>query len=278
MNIEQNFVKQVGLFSLYQGSVSLFHILIISFVSFFHFQLDHGITTLETWVYEHGWGIIILTKGISFLVIYKFLIMYSSRPLLKGFVVERNFFHYKKRSFIFLVFFLFFFLFLGRPAIAESFSLDLYELVVSFFGLTFFYGIDFFVLLFLSILFPLKNKIQSIGVRVIFTLLFIGVSLMTFLYQRNMGFMTFFFFFVLTSFIGEEDFKWNISLYFLLFLILPFSMFFGLDPLKGGEFSPFFMTQDLQPIILIFLFGISFLYLDGRFLKYIKGVSENGSI
>ena len=277
MKVEQNFIYQIGLFSLYQVFIAITHVLVISLISFIHFQLGHGISIVEMWVYEHAWEVLIVTKCLSFILIYKILMMYSLRSILKDLMSDRNYLHYQRRSLVFILFFIFFILYIGKPVQSEVFSFEAFELTLSFIGTGFFYGVDFLVILLIGQLFSIKHFSQILISGFLFSLLFSIASLTTFLYQRNMNFLTFVFFYILVSFFSAKQYMWNISLYFLVLFILPLATLFGVDPIKGGEFSPFVLSHQLQPLIVIFLFIISFIYVDGRILNRFKGVIKNAS-
>ena len=69
----ESFLKLFAIYGGYCALVLFIHLMLTSVFSFFHFLLDHEMTTIENWLSLNGWEIIGFAKLISFVVMTKLI-------------------------------------------------------------------------------------------------------------------------------------------------------------------------------------------------------------
>ena len=57
----------------YQVTMLLTYLIIVSILAYFHFLLDHSLSVIEDWIFDHGWEIVIASKLLSLFIIVNFL-------------------------------------------------------------------------------------------------------------------------------------------------------------------------------------------------------------
>ncbi len=68
-----------------------FHLILVSVVSFVHFQLDHSLGIIENWIFDQGWEIVTIAKLLATFVIFKFIIIRTdTRKPLHDLIIAGN--------------------------------------------------------------------------------------------------------------------------------------------------------------------------------------------
>lgn len=70
MTLARNDRNIIGIYLLYSILFLLIHLGFVSTVSFFHFLLDHDMTTIERWVHRNSWDILVCSKFLSWLLFF----------------------------------------------------------------------------------------------------------------------------------------------------------------------------------------------------------------
>ncbi len=252
----------------YQLLTWLVHLIIISLVSFFHLILNHNLGTIGEWINERGWQLILVTKLLSFYVIFQFhAINYNLYFRLKSYIQSS----YKSPSVEFLIMSLFFILgvmSIGIPEWNEQFIFNLSGWGLTFLGNLVFWGTDLLVIIFAKVkskIFSLQNHWTLFGLSIIFQ---IGVYT-TFQYEISTPHMMYggIFCLILTMSALHRD-NWNLPYFFIATVLVPFFIVFGLDPVWSHHYSPFRFSR---PIIdWEFILILSFLLGYYLFCKHIK--------
>ena len=68
-----NFFRHVVYYLGFHVGVWIIQLCLISLAAFFHFLLDHDLGTIENWVFDLGWQIVIFCKVSAFFIIRSFL-------------------------------------------------------------------------------------------------------------------------------------------------------------------------------------------------------------
>lgn len=236
------------------------HLLILSIVAFFHFLLNHRMADIQDWVFFHGWEILTIGKLLSLFLVSRFIGILSSerRPFLHLYHFKKGIL--KKDLFISLVIFLLGVVIVGKPVAAVNFDLNFYRLSVSLIGPLVFYGSEVLVLLSLNEYLPLKKKQWHVQV-ILFSLITYLSHRALFLYgERWEGDVVFFFIFIFYTLRLRGSFGWIHPFCSIVFLILPLSAFFGLDPIWGSRFSPFVFVNKVTGLEIGVFTLVSFFY------------------
>lgn len=233
-------------------------------VAFFHFLLSHRMADIQDWVFFHGWEILALGKVISLIIVSRFIGILSSerRPFYNLYSYKRGFL--KKDLFIALVIFLLGMIIIGLPKSSPTFELDFYRVAVSYVGQFIFYGSEVLILLALNEYLPLKRKQWHLEV-VLFSLLTFLIHKSVFLYgERWEGHVIFFFILIFYSLKMRGEFGWIHPVLTIFLLVGPISSFFGLDPLWGSRFSPFYFGKPITGLEIGVFTLVSLLYFRRR--------------
>lgn len=251
-----NFTKHISTYGLYQLGVFIFCLLIISLFSFFHFLLKHKVSEIEEWIYEHGWLIIISSKILSTYVILKFTTLKNSyRKPIKEFF--QNDLRMPSRDiFVLSLFFLISNIIFSKPYFFEHLNSEFLKILISFISVILFYFTDIVTIYFIEKHTSI-SKLEKFLRMIFYLLIFYLTNKLIFpmisfkeasasgspLFEINL-LMTFHFFIIL--YIGQflteiKKTQSNLgnALFYLVFIVAPFSAFFGQDPLWGDLYSPF---------------------------------------
>lgn len=215
---------------------------------------------IQDWVFFHGWEILSFGKVLSIFLVSRFVGILSTerRPFLSLYFYKKGFL--KKDIFIALVIFILGLVIVGKPKSSPTYELDFYRVVVSYIGQVIFYGSEALLILALNEYLPLKRKHWHIQV-ILFSLISFIAHRSVFLFgERWEGQVIFFFILVFYSLKMRGEHGWIHSLLVILFLVAPVSSLFGLDPLWGSRFSPFYFVNKVTGLEIGVFTLVSLLY------------------
>lgn len=246
------------LFFAYQVSIVFLHLLLLSFVAFFHFSLGHNLTQIESWVSENIWQLVLPAKLLCFFILYRFKkVEFIERDFKSFYISLEGRSHYFQTS-VLLVFWILVSLSVTRPFLNESWSeiTTLLNLIGHFFH----FGLDFVVCSFL-----LKEmRDQSSWLRICFAFyssaLFYLTSYAISPSKYDMGAFVFFQFLMLMI-IYFQGYDWRSSFTFLVIYIAFYNTLFGQDMFLGDEYSLFVPEGTLGPLEYSVMALISLVYL-----------------
>lgn len=248
----------------YQATVWIFHLLVISLVSFFHLILNHSLGTIAEWINERGWQLIIFTKlSVMFLFLQFFSLKFQIINKLKSFYQNGKM--WPRTDFAVMgIFFFIALLALGRPEINSAIIFEIDNLVLSYLGFIIFFAVDFIFLILLNANFPLAREERFKG-AILHSLLFYLGTWISFQYEfAKVNSIFFFLFFMLLNLSMWRRENWTLPFLFLFFVISPISAFMGFDPVWQNQYSILRFSENISGIEFNLLIGISLLYLHYR--------------
>ncbi|MFW5887426.1 MAG: hypothetical protein ACOCUH_01375 [Bacteriovoracia bacterium] len=258
------------IFLLYMGYLFIFgllHLAILSFVAFFHFLLGHRIPIVEDWLHSHGWVIFIFSKLVAVTIILRIIhqTFHLENPL-KGYIHEGLQRFPSKHSFLSMFFLLFFILWWGAPVNNTGKDEILEANVLSFWGVLIFYLSDFLVLSLGRYFFSLKGIIQKILYYTCFPLLFFFISKAVIPYEKDLQIWYAFHLLMCLLFDRLGNYRWIISIMYLLVIVIPLAVLWGINPIYGDNYSLYSLTRSISPLLLVSLSAVSvfYLYWSGR--------------
>ncbi len=259
---KSNLGNQVLFYSLFYGVLWLFHLLLISLISYFHLILDHNIRTIGDWISDRGWIIIIIAKVCVFYLATLFIGLKTKKIYsLKSYL--RNSIQIPRLEIIVTLLFLLLGLIgLGNIQINKMMILEVDRLLYSIIGTFLFFGIDYAFLIIIDVFYPVRSD-QDLNKRMfIFPLLFYIFSNSTFIYEQTISLKHFIIFFLLL-YVGEwRRRNWTIPLFFLVAFIIPLYAFMGFDPVWADLYTPFAAERKVSTFSFLILisFGVAYLH------------------
>lgn len=245
----------------YQATVWIFHLLVISLVSFFHLILNHSLGTIAEWINERGWQLIIFTKfSVMFLFLQFFSLKFQITTKLKSFY--QNGMMWPRTDFVVMaIFFFIALLSLGRPEVNSAIIFELDNLILSYFGLIIFFSVDFLFLILLNANFPLPREDRLKG-AIMHSLFFYLGTWISFQYEfLKVNFIFFFLFFMLLYLSMWRRENWTMPFIFLFFVISPISTFLGFDPVWQNQYSILRFSETVSVLEFNLLIVLCLLYL-----------------
>lgn len=238
------------------------HLASVSFVAFFHFLLDHDISVLESWLNDNAWEILIFSKLISFLIFVKIIHLNIEEALsLRGLLGKFKFTPSLKGLSTVLFFAAFF------PALLHVFEIPLIPVkgwnfsvfqFVSVIGNTFFFLLDFLLVVILVANLKLRGKKNRFLLFFIISVLFYAFSSIVISYPGHQLFLFMHLFTLLTLFHKGLRNLGNAFVY-TFFCISGFAVLYGVDPVWGSQHSLYLVNS--YPIFsLLILWLMGFVY------------------
>jgi hypothetical protein len=272
VNNLQNFFRtalgtHVIYYTLFYTMMWLFHLIIISIISYFHLILNHNIGTIADWIVDRGWLVIIFTKLSIFYLVMQFMKLKSKKfAFLK--VMIRNSVQWPRHEIaVALIFLIAGLISLGNMSFNSTFIVDLLRPFYSIAGTFIFFGTDLFIMLALDVFFPIKNE-KTIQYKIIlFPILFYFYSRFTFIYEQNISLKLFAYFFILYYSSYWRRRNWTIPLLFIVSFLVPTYVIFGLDPIWGHTFSLFKSSKEISTFSIFILVGFACSYLEYHLRK-----------
>ncbi|MFT6069813.1 MAG: hypothetical protein ACJAT2_003119 [Bacteriovoracaceae bacterium] len=243
----------------YSLSILIIHHILISTAAFFHFQLDHSLGTIEDWIFEKAWEIIILTKLMCSWLILKFISIKSdSRNPVRDIFV-RGFLIPEKETIVFVIFFILLIVGIGGPTKGHLVSLEFYKPLTSYWGLIIFYLCDVMVFNGLKSIHPF-TRIEKWSAYVIFSSILYASSKGTFLYGLDISFNIYLIGFISFFLSDWKRSNWTLTAFFLITCIAPLGALLGFDPIWKASFTPLVLSRPISPINLSLIVIVSLGY------------------
>lgn len=270
------FVKYISHYLAYQLIVWLVHMVLISFISFFHFLLDHRLSVIEEWAFANAWQISIMTKAIAAFAVLKFILVKSDLRIFRAHLEESvkiwrvPYYIYVCVTFLFL-----FLLWSGNPTITPNRDFSLIDTFIAYFGTFCFFGTDLLVLFFLLHFYHLRRG-ELFITALISTVIFFGSNKIVLVFNREISAYVGTSFLLLFYLMTLDKNRFVYPLLFLLAIYCPFAGLFGLDPLWGNSRAFLYMTSGIslssQIISLIIIINyISLKRIGARaYIRYLK--------
>jgi len=261
--IRHPFFQSFAYYGIAQIFMWFFHLILISIVSFIHFQLDHSLSIIENWIFDQGWEIVTVAKLLATYTIFKFIIIRTdTRKPIHDLVVRGNL-KINKTVLIISAYSLFYLMTFGRPVQDDKVSIEVLKMVTSYLGIIIFFMCDILILNLVDILYPLNKKYKRVKVLVfpLLTHLFVYWSVP---YARNINFQIYFIFLMLIYFSHFKKLNWTYPLLLLVTVIAPLTSVMGLDFIWGGTYSFFIMRGGLEFYHYFILVSTSILFFRYR--------------
>jgi hypothetical protein len=260
--LQSNLGKQMILYFAFYVCVWVFHIILISLISFFHLLLEHNIRTIGDWIGDRGWALIIITKVIVF-----YLAMLFVNLKTKKIFSLKSFFRNSIQTPRLEVFVTIFFLLLGLAGLGEikfnsTMIIEFDRLILSIIGTFVFFATDYILLIILDVFYPIRDESVRIKRIFVFPLLFYIFTAATFVYEQTIS-MKLYAFFLLLVYAGEWRRKnWTLPALFLLTFLIPTFSFLGMDPVWGEIYSPLAATKKIgtPSTFILIAFALGYLH------------------
>ena len=242
----------------------IFHLSIISLVSFFHFLLDHDMSVIENWLYRNAWEMIFLSKICAAFIIIKSLELNNYFIKNLFFILKGDIWKPTRSAIVFIIFLavLFYALILqfGGEIVGGNKSIDF--VYVSFIGSIFFYFIDFIVINVLVRNITIQSKRRYFFLMLALTSIFMLFTKATLPYiSKYYIFLILHFFTLLTLLFTNKNNIMNPVLYSIV-VIGPLSAFYGLDLVWDNAHALYSYKESLPVvgIIGVWLIGLIYYY------------------
>lgn len=241
----------------------IFVVLVVIFSSigaFFHFQLDHEISIVESWLHHNHWEILIVSKLLSLFFLNRWFKvrlyqLKSFRQLVQELLTWPD-----PKAVVVAAFMVLSYVTLGGAKFVGNNIGYWYFQVASFLGLFIFFGIEFIVIAYLEDILNQEQHPPRLLLGLCYTLIFaVAFQMSVPDYYGLMPYVVLCY----TSliFLSDKSFKsWSNVVCFLILFVAPMGSLFGLDPVWGDDFSIFRVTNKLNMAFLAVIWVISFLY------------------
>lgn len=267
-----NLGKQVIFYFFFYAILWLFHLILISLISFFHLLLDHNIQTIGDWIGDRGWTLIIISKGVVFYLAMLFVNLKTQKiSSLKSYF--RNCVQTPRLELFVAIFFLLIGLWgLGDIKFNRTMIVEIHRVLLSVAGAFLFFTVDYVLLVILDIFYPIREAKQRVVRILLLPFLFYIFTAATFVYEQTITFKLYAFF-ILLVYTGEWRRKnWTWPAIFLFVFIIPSISFFGLDPVWNEVYSPMAASKKIEtwPFFILVTLAIGYLqYSIGKKPEYI---------
>lgn len=238
------FVKQIIYYLLFFLLIWFLHMAIVSIGAFFHFILQHPISVIEEWIYDHCWPIIISAKLMAFGIILKFLFIRedSTRSLaqkIRSGIIEPT-----KEIYVIIVFVLIYIVVLSKIVFFDGPRESIGRMMLSYIATFLFFAIDVVFFFLMDKIYPLTQR-EKLFRLFSFSFLFWGFGRLIFAYQENFYTFPIFVMIILLRMIDWSQHNWFLPILFIIFAVSPLSSFLGLDPIWRGDYSFVIATEKI---------------------------------
>lgn len=233
-------------FSLYLLVLWLIHLIMISIIAFFHFQLDYSLSNIEDWVSYNAWEILVLTKLSAFWFYFRFLTIRVESRFPVRLMLQHGFSPLKFENLIPLLFILLFIFAVGLPEASDAILVSWLKVLWSYLGVVIFYGVDIFIFIALQDVYPLGKRDRRY-LDIICALLLTIASYGIFPYvsgARVVLFLTLYLTSFFTHYLNHGK-NWTLPVFYLFIVAAPLASFFGVDTVWAGRFAPLKMTHEI---------------------------------
>jgi hypothetical protein len=253
--------NQVKFYGLFYLSLWSFHLIIISLISFFHLLLGHNIRTIGDWIGDRGWLLIIFSKITIFYLALQFIRLKSKKLNLLKSYLQNSIQLPRREVFVVIVFMLVGLAGLGRVGFNRAYIFELPRILYSIIGTLVLFSVDYALIVVFEIFFPLESEHQKRLKLVLVPLLFYAFTYITFIYEQNVSFRLYAYFFLII-YLGEwRRRNWTLPLLALTSFVVPVHSLMGLDPVWGANYTFFAAQRPVGTFSLFILIGISVGYL-----------------
>ena len=135
------------------------------------------------------------------------------------------------------------------------------DFIISYFGQILFFGVDIILLLLLDDFYRLESGFHKISRNILFPLIFLGFSNISFLFGKNLNFLLVFHLIIMIYLTYDRQRNWTVPLTYLSLVVAPMGALMGLDPIWGNSFSLFKMSVLLRGDQFVILGIIILMYL-----------------
>ena len=241
----------------------IFVVLVVIFSSigaFFHFQLDHEISIVESWLHHNHWEILIVSKLLSLFLLNRWFKvrlyqLKSFRQLVQELLTWPD-----PKAVVVAAFMVLSYVTLGEAKLNGNNIGYWYFQVASFLGLFIFFGTEFIVIAYLEDILNQEQHPPRLPLGLCYTVIFFVAFKMS--VPDYYGLMPYVVLcYTSLIFLSDKSFKsWSNVVCFLLLFVAPMGSLFGLDPVWGDDFSIFRVNNKLNMAFLGVIWVISFSY------------------
>lgn len=235
-----------------------FHLLLISFLTFIHLQLNHSLKVVDEWFFQNAWMIISFSSFCSLAVVFHMASLWSDRRQLLAPLVHQGWIPIRRSLYIVLAFLWMVLIIWGRPEF--KMEAEFFKNLISILGISIFYGVNIFLVGTLNEIFPLVPSEKNLQI-ILFPFVFWFAVNMTFPYPVFWGGeLAAILMFCLYLFFWKGE-NWTHPALFLVGFVAPACAFLGCDPLWESYFSFGKMTHVFKAYEWSLVLFISWFYL-----------------
>lgn len=254
--------SQIKYYALFYFVLWSFHLILISLISYFHLLLNHNIRTIGDWIGDRGWFLIILSKVLIFYLALQFIRLKSNKITLVRSYFRNSIQIPRKEIFVALIFMIIGIMGLGKMMINNTLIFEISRMLLAVVGTIVFFSVDYAMLIILEIFFPLRSSKDGHRKLFLFPLLFYWFTYATFIYEQNVSFKLYAYFFLLL-YLGEwRRRNWTLPLLFLLAFLVPSYALLGLDPVWSSSYTFLSMEKHISSFSIFLLVGFAVYYLN----------------
>lgn len=258
-----NLSKQLIIYLLFSLVLWIVNLCFISSTAFIHFLLDHSLSTIDEWIFDKGWELVLLSKLSTVTIMFKFLEVQDKRRNSLLYILSEGKMGPPKEFFILVIFLTSAIFAIGHPFLNVEYEFSFLDLIVHFFGIFIFYMTDFFISVFLDKTYPISGFDKFVKL-VMFSFIFYFTSKYTFLYGKGMDFLIIFHFVIGIFLSNYKKLNWMLTFLVLLVFTCPISLVLGLDPIYKNMHSIFSLKKSIEVVTISSMIITSFLYLYGK--------------
>ncbi len=258
--LKSNLSKQVLIYCTYYLLIWLTQLILLSVSAYFHFLLSHRLEIIEEWIWDRGWILIVVSKLLSFYVMVQFISLQdSSRTALRN-ILSAKIAPLKLEVVVASALLFVLFVYLGAPAQFSKTSIQIEQVVMSYFGNILFYIIDIFFIVVLQNYFPVGNR-KKLSKIFLFGILFFGLAKLIYFYATDLNYVVTINFLFCLYILEYLPTNLKNVFAFLAIFVSPLSAFMGNDPIWGNSFSVFILNSKFTFFLLFINYAIGFAYI-----------------
>ncbi len=234
--------------------------ILLSIVAFFHLLLNHKFSIIEEWTFRNAWEILIISKSLSFYIVYLFINLKIEIVASFDKVLGYKNLKIPREVFVLILFLFCSYFILGRPIVNDTVVNNSFSFFYSFVGTIFFYGCDLLIFCFLNFLYPFKRKMEKLLMALAMAVIFSLVSGIIYDFSHYSAAPVFFNFFLLLVLVMISAPHAETAFTVILLYIAPNVSLLGQDPLWGKDFSLLIYSQEISIFQQLILYGFIMLY------------------
>lgn len=256
-----NLKKSIFFYTIFNILFMFLMLFLVSLMSFLHFQLDHDMLTIESWLQEYGWELIIFSKVLVLFITLKTISIRKASDFdMIKFLKSRI---QSPRYYIFVfILFIYFMGFSISDVIQSDRHIGFLSLFISFTGSIIFYLADLFVLTTILEEFPLEKEKDFFKLIAYSSMIFMIFTYITIPYSRNIILFLTVNFFTLLFLVDLKSLNLLNGFSFLLFLTAPLNTFFGSDLVWGKTKALFDLEFNTPAYFILFIWVLACGYIE----------------